>query len=64
MLKPYDYRSDSFEAVIDTIDEGLKRLPSYMDLYFKWERQHWAVQDLDFSADREQWKADAPAVLR
>src|SRR5437763_10521293 len=50
-------QGDSIEAVIQTIDEGLERLPPYMDLYFKWERQQWAVQNLDFSADRQQWDA-------
>lgn len=45
----------SIEAVVHTIDEGLERLPSYMDLYFKWERQQWAVQELDFSEDKRQW---------
>ena len=55
------YASDSgqtdqtIEAVVQTIDEGLERLPSYMDLYFKWERQQWAVQELDFTQDRRQW---------
>src|SRR5437667_11315879 len=46
---------ETVEALIHTIDEGLERLPSYMDLYFKWERQQWAVQELDFSEDRRQW---------
>ena len=59
-----NYRADSFEAVIETIDEGLERLPSYMDLYFKWERQNWSVQELDFAADREQWKQEAPDLVR
>jgi ribonucleoside-diphosphate reductase beta chain len=45
----------TIEAVVHTIDEGLERLPSYMDLYFKWERQQWAVQELDFSEDKRQW---------
>jgi ribonucleoside-diphosphate reductase beta chain len=50
-------QGDSIEAVIQTIDEGLQRLPSYMDLYFKWERQQWAVQNLDLAEDRRQWDA-------
>ena len=50
-------QGDSIEAVIQTIDEGLERLPAYMDLYFKWERQQWAVQNLDFAEDRRQWDA-------
>ncbi|MEP7200032.1 MAG: hypothetical protein ABI874_09460 [Chloroflexota bacterium] len=63
-MSNHDYQDHSFEAVIKTIDEGLERLPSYMDLYFKWERQQWAVQDLDFSADKKQWALDASAVIR
>ncbi len=51
------HQDQSFEAVVKTIDEGLERLPSYMDLYFKWERQQWAVQELDFTEDKRQWDA-------
>jgi len=60
----YDPASDTIEAVIETIDDGLERLPSYMDLYYKWERQQWAVQDLDFDADRAQWLADTRDLVR
>jgi ribonucleoside-diphosphate reductase beta chain len=59
-----NFRNDTFEAVIETIDEGLERLPSYMDLYFKWERQNWSVQDLDFSVDREHWQRDVNEYVR
>jgi ribonucleoside-diphosphate reductase beta chain len=31
------------------------KLLSYRGLYELWERQHWAVQDLDFSQDRIDW---------
>ncbi len=54
----------TFEAVIQTIDEGLERLPSYKDLYHKWERQQWSVQDLDFSLDREQWQREMHPLVR
>ena len=60
----YDPASDTIEAVIHTIDEGLERLPSYMELYDKWERQQWAVQDLDFAADRAQWLAETRDLVR
>jgi len=30
-------------------------MPSYMDLYRRWEVQQWAVADLDFSLDRQDW---------
>ena len=55
---------ETVEALIHSIDEGLERLPSYMDLYFKWERQQWTVSALDFSLDREQWRADVPELVR
>jgi ribonucleoside-diphosphate reductase beta chain len=43
------------DDVLAFIDRGLERMPSYMDLYRRWETQHWAVSDLDFAADREYW---------
>ncbi|HLF70180.1 MAG TPA: ribonucleotide-diphosphate reductase subunit beta [Actinomycetota bacterium] len=33
-------------------------LPDYRDLYYRWERQQWKVQDIDWTVDAEQW-ADA-----
>ena len=60
----YDPSADTIDAVIQTIDEGLERLPSYMDFYHKWERQQWSVQDLDFSTDRAQWLAEMPDLVR
>src|SRR5262245_21282881 len=30
-------------------------MPSYMDLYRRWEAQQWAVSDIDFSLDRQDW---------
>lgn len=44
------------DAVMNIIDEGLVHLPSYRELYYRWERQQWKSQDIDFSADREQWQ--------
>ncbi len=55
---------ETVEAIIHTIDEGLERLPSYQDLYFKWERQQWSVNALDFSVDREQWQAETQELVR
>ncbi|GAC1565403.1 MAG: hypothetical protein NVS3B14_02980 [Ktedonobacteraceae bacterium] len=45
------------DNVLHIIDEGLVHLPSYRELYYRWERQQWKVQDIDFSADRQQWAA-------
>lgn len=44
------------DDVLLFIDRGIETMPSYMDLYRRWERQQWAVADLDFSPDREIWE--------
>lgn len=46
------------DDVLAFIDRGLENMPSYVDLYRRWERQQWSVYDLDFSLDRQSW-ADA-----
>jgi ribonucleoside-diphosphate reductase beta chain len=43
------------DDVLLFIDRGLENLPSYMDLYRRWEKQQWAVGDLDFGPDRQSW---------
>ncbi len=43
------------DNVLRIIDEGLVHLPTYRELYYRWERQQWRAQDIDFSEDREQW---------
>jgi ribonucleoside-diphosphate reductase beta chain len=44
------------DDVLLFIDRGLENMPSYLDLYRRWERQQWAVADLDFTPDRESWQ--------
>jgi ribonucleoside-diphosphate reductase beta chain len=44
------------DDVLLFIDRGLESMPSYLDLYRRWERQQWAVSDLDFSGDRQLWE--------
>src|SRR5258708_39702903 len=44
------------DNVLHIIDEGLVHLPSYRELYYRWERQQWRAQDIDFSEDRAQWE--------
>ncbi|MDQ6660170.1 MAG: ribonucleotide-diphosphate reductase subunit beta, partial [Chloroflexota bacterium] len=41
--------------IVGEIDDKLVNLPSYRELYHRWERQQWSTQDLDFSIDRQQW---------
>jgi len=43
------------DDVLSLIDRGIEKMPSYMDLYRRWEAQQWAVGDLDFSLDRQDW---------
>jgi ribonucleoside-diphosphate reductase beta chain len=42
------------------IDTLLQELPGPLDLYQRWERQQWAAQSIDFTADRQHWKALGP----
>src|SRR2546425_7184815 len=44
------------DNVLHIIDEGLVHLPSYRELYYRWERQQWQAQEIDFIADRIQWE--------
>jgi ribonucleoside-diphosphate reductase beta chain len=43
------------DDVLSFIDRGIEHMPSYMDLYRRWESQQWAVSDLDFRLDRQDW---------
>ncbi|HEU5376090.1 MAG TPA: ribonucleotide-diphosphate reductase subunit beta [Ktedonobacteraceae bacterium] len=43
-------------AVLQSIDQGLVHLPTYRELYYRWERQQWQSQEIDFIADRIQWE--------
>jgi ribonucleoside-diphosphate reductase beta chain len=50
-----DFRATSDPALLESADRGEAHLLSYRELYSLWERQHWAVQDLDFTQDRVDW---------
>ncbi|HEY6116881.1 MAG TPA: hypothetical protein VI172_13075, partial [Candidatus Dormibacteraeota bacterium] len=43
------------DDVLSFIDRGIENMPSYMDLYRRWESQQWAVSDLDFTLDHRDW---------
>ena len=43
------------DDVLSFIDRGIENMPSYMDLYRRWEAQQWAVADIDFTLDRQDW---------
>src|SRR6266567_3328850 len=44
------------DRVLNIIDEGLVHLPTYRELYYRWERQQWSAQEIDFSPDYAQWQ--------
>jgi ribonucleoside-diphosphate reductase beta chain len=50
-----DFRATSDPALLESADRGEAQLLTYRQLYELWERQHWSVQDIDFSVDRRQW---------
>jgi ribonucleoside-diphosphate reductase beta chain len=43
------------DDVIDYVHVGSAQLPAYMDLYDRYLRQRWNVNELDFSQDRVDW---------
>jgi ribonucleoside-diphosphate reductase beta chain len=43
------------DDVLSFIDRGIESMPTYMDLYRRWETQQWSVGDIDFSLDRQDW---------
>lgn len=45
------------DNVLRIIDEGLVHLPSYRELYYRWEKQQWKASEIDFEVDRQQWAA-------
>ncbi len=46
------------DSILERLNRTISRkMPSYRDLYLRWERLNWSVGDLDFSADREHWLA-------
>jgi ribonucleoside-diphosphate reductase beta chain len=45
------------EDVYQQMDWLLESRPTPLDLYYRWERQNWATQDLDFTQDVSDWQA-------
>jgi ribonucleoside-diphosphate reductase beta chain len=50
-----DYQATTDPALQAGADRGEAKLLGYRQLYELWERQQWAVQDLDFTQDRIDW---------
>lgn len=44
------------DNVLNIIDQGLVFLPSYRELFYRWERQQWRSEEIDFSPDSIQWE--------
>src|SRR5688572_12324975 len=46
------------DRILDRLNDTIaRRMPSYRDLYLRWERLNWKVADLDFTQDRADWLA-------
>ncbi len=43
------------DDVLEFIDRGIESMPTYLDLYRRWETQQWAVSELDFTPDKQAW---------
>ena len=48
------------DNIINIIDQGLVHLPTYRELFYRWERQQWRAEEIDFTLDRLQWEKMAP----
>jgi ribonucleoside-diphosphate reductase beta chain len=59
-----DFQATSDPALQAGADRGDANLLSYGELYRLWERQHWSVQDLDFTQDRVDWHERIPEEER
>ncbi len=45
------------DSILDRLNESIARkMPSYRDLYLRWERLNWSVSELDFGRDVEDWQ--------
>lgn len=59
-----DFRATSDPALHESADRGETNLLGYRELYSLWERQQWAVQDIDFTQDRIDWHERIPPEER
>src|ERR1700742_3415945 len=55
-----DFQQTSDPALQSAADRGEANLVDYQQLYSLWERQQWAVQDIDFTQDRIDWHEPTP----
>src|SRR5215213_9243282 len=59
-----DFQETSDPGLQEGADRGEVNLLTYQQLYSLWERQQWAVQDIDFTQDRIDWHERIPAEER
>src|ERR687890_1466274 len=59
-----DFQQTSDPALQSGADRGEVNLLTYDQLYSLWERQQWAVQDIDFTQDRIDWHERIPPQER
>ena len=59
-----DFQATTDPAIMESADRGQVELLSYAKLYSLWERQQWAVQDIDFTQDRIDWHERIPPEER
>src|SRR6185503_20789453 len=55
-----DFQQTSDPGLQEGADRGEVNLLTYQQLYSLWERQQWAVQDIDFTQDRIDWHERIP----
>jgi ribonucleoside-diphosphate reductase beta chain len=63
-MERVDFRATSDPALHESADRGEVNLLGYRELYDLWERQQWAVQDIDFTQDRIDWHERIPPAER
>ena len=59
-----DFQATTDPACMESADRGEVELLGYGELYSLWERQQWAVQDIDFTQDRIDWHERIPPEER
>jgi ribonucleoside-diphosphate reductase beta chain len=58
-----DMSSMDVDNVYTLMDVQLRERPNARELYKRWEKQNWAVHDLDWTKDKEDWQG-IPAELK
>lgn len=54
---PISIGAATCDQLFHGFSQDYQNVPSYIDIYTRWEKQHWRVSDLDFSIDRKNWES-------